>query len=52
MKLSGNRLEMSSGEIRHFASAGKRDRFERAAAFFKAHPLKAKKVYGKKSLKK
>jgi hypothetical protein len=49
MKLSGNRLQMSDGSIRHFESSGARDRFERAAKFFKAHPLKARKVYGKKS---
>lgn len=46
MKLSGNRLRMSSGEVRKFKSKGARDRFEKAAKFFKAHPLKAKKVYG------
>ena len=47
MKLSGNRLQMSDGSIRHFKSAQARDRFEKAAKFFKAHPLKAKKAFGK-----
>ena len=48
MKLSGNRLKMSDGTIRHFKSAEKREKFERAAKFFKSHPLKAAKAYRKR----
>lgn len=46
-KLSGNRLKMSDGSIRQFKSKEKRDKFERVAKFFKSHPLKAKKAFGK-----
>jgi len=47
MKLSGNRLQMRDGSIRHFKSAIARDKFERAANFFRTHPLKARKAFGK-----
>ena len=36
MKLSGNRLKMSSGEIRKFKSAKKRSNFERMAKAYKS----------------
>ena len=42
MKLSGNRLRMSSGKIRHFKSAKKRANFERVAQAFK-HGWRPKK---------
>jgi len=48
MKLTGNRLKMSDGTIRRFSSSEDRDKFERAAQFFKAHPLKAKQAYRKR----
>lgn len=35
MKLSGNRLKMSSGEIRKFSSSEKRNNFERVAQAYK-----------------
>lgn len=35
MKLSGNRLKMSSGKIRKFKSAKKRANFERVAQAYK-----------------
>jgi hypothetical protein len=42
MKLSGNRLKMSNGSIRKFASAKKRDNFERVAEAYK-HGWRPKK---------
>jgi hypothetical protein len=38
---------MSSGQIRKFKSQAARDKFERVASFFKAHPLKAKRIFGR-----
>lgn len=35
MKLSGNRLKMGDGSVRHFKSAKKRDNFERVAQAYK-----------------
>jgi hypothetical protein len=43
MKLPGNRLRMSSGEIRHFKSAAARDHFERVAQAYK-HGWKKRRV--------
>jgi len=48
MKLSGNRLRMSSGEIRHFKSAKKRANFEKVAQAYK-HGWKGPKKKGKRS---
>jgi hypothetical protein len=47
MKLPNNKLKMSNGSIRKFASAEKRDRFEKAARLFKENPMVAKKLYGR-----
>ena len=41
-KFSGNRLKMSSGEIRQFKSAKKRDNFEKVAQAYK-HGWKPKR---------
>ena len=46
MKMSGNRLKMSSGEIRHFKSAKARDNFERVAEAYK-HGWRPPKMTGK-----
>ena len=46
MKLSGNRLRMSSGKIRHFKSARARARFERVAQAYK-HGWRPSKRRGK-----
>lgn len=45
MKLSGNRLRMSSGKIRHFKSAKARANFERVAQAVK-HGWKPTKKRG------
>ncbi len=50
VKLAGNRLKMSSGEIRKFRSSTARDRFERVAQAvkhgFKPSKRKAKSLFG------
>lgn len=47
MKIGRTKLKMSSGAIFSFKTEQRRDNFERVAKFFKHHPRKAKKAYGK-----
>ena len=47
MKIGKRKLKMSDGSVRIFKSQAARDRFEKAARFFKSHPVKAGRVYGK-----
>ena len=44
MKIGEKALKMSSGEVRHFKSKAKRDRFEKVAEAVKHNPELKKKL--------